>query len=149
MSLPYSDSNSQRSTLLSSNPPIDISPTLSQNCTINYASQSPIFFSQSELLRDVGRVTLKSSVHGIVNHLRGAIIEYPISGTVDDMAIAHIFPIDPLDFVHPKDNIQYSLGGQHSGQSSVSCFLLRDKDSGSPVKCKQTRYSCEYINHPL
>lgn len=110
-----------------------------------YTSSPPIFLTPIEQLIGLGRVTCKTNVHGIVNHLPGAIIETPVSGSQTGVAIAHIFPIDPLNFVHPKDNIQYSLGGHnHSGQPSVECLLLRDKDTGGSVKCEKVRYSCKW-----
>lgn len=139
MSLPNSDSNSQGSSLLHNDQFIE-------RCEVHYISNPPVFFSQSELLAGKGRITLKSHVDGVVNHPLGAIIEYPASGTRDGVAIAHIFEIDPLNFINPKDNIQYSLGGQHSGQSQISCRLLHNKDLSSPVQCKRTRYSCKLLN---
>ncbi|KIJ27755.1 hypothetical protein M422DRAFT_271044 [Sphaerobolus stellatus SS14] len=72
-----------------------------------------------------------------------AIVEYPESGAYNDMAVAHRFRVDITDpyYVHPKDNIQYSLGNKHGAKSNVGCYLLRDENH-HPVPCHHLRIKC-------
>lgn len=110
----------------------------------SYVSPPPVFFTPVQRLLGSGRVTRKTYVDAVVKHLPGAIVETPVSGAQMGVAIAHIFHVDPDNFVHPKDNLQYSLtGGRHNGTKDVTCFLLRNKDTGMPVKCEKTHYTCK------
>lgn len=143
--------------------PLDVSNSPTRNFTItdntlpslntpNFdtlsVSPPPIFFTEEDIFYGRNRLTAKSKVNGIVNHKWDAIIEFPLTGSQPGMAIAHYFPVNPGDYIHPKYNVQYSLGGSHGGHE-VLCHLLRNKETGEPVLCKQTRYNCMISCQPL
>lgn len=109
---------------------------------LHYVTPRPILFTQDELEDGKGRITVKSGINAIVDHPPGAIVEFPETGDSMDMAIGHRFRICPEKFIHPKDNIQYSLGGTHGSHSDVRCFYLHDKDTSEAVACKRTKYNC-------
>lgn len=117
---------------------------------IPYISPKAVLFTQEELDGGKGHLTRKSYVNGIVDHPLGAIVEFPETGIRMNMAIGHRFEIRPERFVHPKDNIQYSLGGSHSIHYNVKCLHLRDKDTGEAVSCKQRKLNCMFqLNYDL
>ena len=71
----------------------------------------------------VTRIKL-SAVHALLDHPFGVIVEYPQSGTHMGQAIAHRFPIDPLNFINLRKNMQYSLGAPERGHPDVQCALI-------------------------
>ena len=101
-------------------------------------------FTQAEINQRLYKINSKLSVHRIVNHPPGAIVEYPQTGESEDVGIAHIFPINPDAFENPKSSFQYSLGDSHGGRSRVTCSLLTD-DKGEQVLCTRTFLSCRYF----
>ncbi|KAF8515753.1 hypothetical protein JB92DRAFT_3114721 [Gautieria morchelliformis] len=60
-------------------------------------------------------------------------------------AVAHVFAITCADWVHPKHNLQYSLGDAHGGHKDVKCHLLTNAAGVTPVLCYQTRLSCRSV----
>lgn len=92
-----------------------------------------------------GRVTRErtSSVHAVIEHAANAIVEFPESGAATDLAVAHVFPVDPNNFVDPRDNLQYSLGEHHGQRKGVRCyFLQRYSQSSLPVPCTRIKTGC-------
>ena len=102
-------------------------------------------FTDDEIASGHNKVTREATADRIVEHPLGAIVEYPKTGDSLDVAVAHIFNVDPdpARFVHPHLNFQYSLGDSHGGRSNVTCRLLKSK-SGGPVLCKKLRTSCKH-----
>ncbi|KAF8126785.1 hypothetical protein EV363DRAFT_1298507 [Boletus edulis] len=98
-------------------------------------------FTADELARRLNRINKKQAADAIVYHPPGAIVEYPQTGSVNEQAVAHVFPVDPAGFVHPKASFQYSLGDNHGGRPGVMCSLLRD-DAGNPIICNRLKTSC-------
>ncbi|KAF8531481.1 hypothetical protein JB92DRAFT_2691415 [Gautieria morchelliformis] len=90
-------------------------------------------------------VTRQTYVDRIVTHPRGAVVEFPVSGAVEGEAVAHVFAITCADWVHPKHNLQYSLGDAHGGHKDVKCHLLTNAAGVTPVLCYQTRLSCRSV----
>ncbi|KAF8493136.1 hypothetical protein JB92DRAFT_2835234 [Gautieria morchelliformis] len=95
--------------------------------------------------RDPVRITRKSTVNWVIDHPVHAILEYPQTGTHLGDAVAHRFPIDHSLFIHPKENIQYSLGDAHGSHPDVQFHLLTDDEGGSPVACYQTKTTCRSV----
>jgi hypothetical protein len=58
-------------------------------------------------------------------------------------SIMHLFAIDLDSFYDPKDNIQFSLGGKHSGHKDQECDYLTDVD-GKKVKSYRLEISCKF-----
>lgn len=98
-------------------------------------------FTTDELADRLHRINKKQTADAIVNHPPGAIIEYPQTGSLDGQAVAHVFPVDPAAFVHPKASFQYSLGDNHGSHPGVMCNLLHDH-AGKPVICNRLKTSC-------
>jgi hypothetical protein len=95
------------------------------------------------IIRSRQRLTRQSYVDALVNHPPGAVIEFPMSGVSHGEAVAHIFELLGAKWVHPKDNVQYSLGDRHGGHADVRCHLLTNAAGESPVVCYQTMLSCQ------
>ncbi|KAK7032947.1 hypothetical protein R3P38DRAFT_3503189 [Favolaschia claudopus] len=96
-------------------------------------------FTAEELLRGRDCINRQTYVHAIVEHPAGAIVEYPETGTVTGVAIAHVFSVDPASFTHPKENFQYSLGDSRWGECNVFCGGLLPGQDGHPVYCSHKR----------
>ncbi|KAF8584341.1 hypothetical protein K439DRAFT_1567517 [Ramaria rubella] len=93
------------------------------------------------------KLTRQSVVHAVIDHPLGVIVEYPESGGLGN-AIAHRFNTNPLEYVHPKDNLQYSLRDTKGGHKNVNCYLVKSAACpGEPVKCSQTKVSCRFVKH--
>ena len=88
------------------------------------------------------KLNCKSLVHGIINHPLGSIVEFPQSGLELNQGIAHRFTVDPQYLIHPKDNIQYSLGDSRGSRPNVNCLLFTHA-FGQPVLCYVSKISCE------
>jgi len=101
-------------------------------------------FTQDEVNQRLYKINSKLSVHQIVLHPPGAIVEYPQTGESDNVGIAHVFPINPDAFENPKSSFQYLLGDSHGGRPRVTCSLLTD-DKGEQVSCMRTFFSCRHI----
>ncbi|KAF8480676.1 hypothetical protein JB92DRAFT_2837564 [Gautieria morchelliformis] len=91
---------------------------------------------------DPVRITRKSTVKLVIDHPVHAILEYPQTGTHLGDAVTHWFPIDWSLFIHPKENIQYSLGDAHGSHRDVQCHLLTDDEGGSPMACYKMKTTC-------
>ncbi|KAJ7065891.1 hypothetical protein B0H15DRAFT_807690 [Mycena belliarum] len=100
-------------------------------------------FTLAEVALGLNSITRQTSVHGLVEHPRGAIIEYPESGSARGLAIAHKFAVDPASEFHPKLNIQYSLGDNHGGRPYVTCGTLLSGRDGMPASCNNLKIACK------
>ncbi|KAG1802907.1 uncharacterized protein HD556DRAFT_1216010, partial [Suillus plorans] len=111
-----------------------------------YCPQPARLFTIDEIAQGCNKVNRETSVDAIIEHPLGAIVEYPQTGSAPGDAVAHIFHVnpDPKLFIHPKSNLQYSLGDSHNGRQNAWCFLLKDP-FGKSVLCSKLRTSCEYI----
>ena len=114
---------------------------------VQKASYTPLdatLFSEAQCATLCNRVTKRSFVSALVDHPEGAVVEYPEAAHEPGSAIAHQFKIDPSKFVHPRENIQFSLGDNHGGRNDVSCYLLKNSVTNKPISCKKRTYTCEY-----
>ena len=102
-------------------------------------------FTPEESVSKLNQTTRKGKVHKIVRHPMHAILEYPESGQKPDEAIAHIFPIDPQNYTHPRYNMQYGLS-THGGRLNTRCSLFRDNSSEEYVLCNQFKGRCKFCN---
>ena len=109
----------------------------------SYTPPKAAYFSDLQILSEAHRVTRKSSASALIDHPEGAIVEYPEAGRKNGEAVAHRFTIDPTRVLHPKSNIQYSLGDKHGGQENVTCLMLLDSMSGKAIECKKRTYGCK------
>ncbi|KAF8525595.1 hypothetical protein BU17DRAFT_41669, partial [Hysterangium stoloniferum] len=91
------------------------------------------------------KTTHQSYASALIEHPIGAIVEYPESGSQPKYSVAHHFHINPKNFIHPKENIQYSLGDVHGSHENVTCYLLRDIHTKEPVSCKQLKTRCRSV----
>lgn len=112
----------------------------------SYVPERALYFSEEEKSQLLHKLTRKSIVSAIIDHPEGAVLEYPETGKVLGEAVAHRFLVDPHNLVHPRKNIQYSLGDEHGGKD-VICYLLHDTTSGQPLKCRKLTYKCEFIQY--
>ncbi|KAF8592569.1 hypothetical protein K439DRAFT_1324584 [Ramaria rubella] len=113
-----------------------------------YTPSLAALFTVEEISAGRNQTTRQGYVQGIIEHPAGAIVEFPQTGSKDGKAIAHHFSIDLKSFfVNPKDNIQYSLGDNHGSHANVTCHLLHDPETQSPVLCHQLKNSCRCIKH--
>ncbi|KAG2745354.1 hypothetical protein P692DRAFT_201720309 [Suillus brevipes Sb2] len=101
-------------------------------------------FTTDEVARGCNKINRETSVDAIIEHPLSAIVEYPQTGSAPGLAVAHVFHIDPSPnlFIHPKSNLQYSLGDSHNGRQNAQCFLLKDP-FGKSVLCSKLRTSCK------
>ena len=74
------------------------------HCTIESSSQQSSL-SNIDSLQFLIKLNHQSSVHGIINHLIGSIVKFPVTGIQDKQAVAHRFSVGPETSIHPKDNI--------------------------------------------
>lgn len=103
-------------------------------------------FTLDEMLQCENQVNRQSYIDALVDHPLLSIVEYPETGDAVDISIGHRFFVDPKDFLHPKLNIQYSLGDIHGTRQHVECRLLRDVVHGFAVSCKNEKISCKLSN---
>lgn len=111
----------------------------------SYVAPKAVYFTENERLDGLHRATRVGYVSALLDHPEGAVVEYPESGKSYGEAIAHRFAISaltPVDFIHPRANIQYSLGGSHGGHKDRECYLIRDPETGKPMKCMKHTYTC-------
>ncbi|KAK7022501.1 hypothetical protein R3P38DRAFT_3317686 [Favolaschia claudopus] len=99
-------------------------------------------FTAEELRRGRDCINRQTYVHAVVEHRAGA-----TTGTVTDVAVAHIFSVDPANFTHPKESFQYSLGDTRWGESNVFCRCLLLGQNGNPVYCGHKRTGCKGLKY--
>ena len=129
----------------------DINEELQPSPAIRKASYIPpaaAYLSEAGRGAQPYKVTRKSFVSAVVDHPEGAVVEYPEAGACAGNSVAHRFTIDPSDFVHPRDNIQFSIGDKHGGRNNVLCLLLRNAITNEPVICKKRTYTCMNVFYP-
>jgi hypothetical protein len=110
-------------------------------CHRTYQSPAPYYFTKEEILQRANYINRASKVSAVVDHLIGAIVEYP---TTAPDGIAHRFVVDPASFIPPQSAFQYSLGGGQGGRENAVCLLLRD-EAGKPARCRHLKLSCMYL----
>lgn len=112
--------------------------------SIHYIPPPARPFTDDDRVQKLHRVTRRTSVHAVVEHPVGAIIEYPQTGQHENESVAHIFHIDPTtseSFLRPQSSFQYPLGDGHGGQTISQCLMLRNAE-GHPVSCSNLKTSC-------
>ncbi|KAF8811810.1 hypothetical protein BYT27DRAFT_7240198 [Phlegmacium glaucopus] len=107
-----------------------------------YKPQVACPFTYKENLAGINLINRQTRISALVDHPMGSIVKYPQTGSCSSESIAHRFTIDPNNFIHPKANIQYSLGDSHGGISDVFCHLLKDKD-GNSVPTMNLKTQCK------
>ena len=138
----YRQSRENVSEVLDKGNPYELLPSLAIQKAI-YKPPEAVYFTDLQRLLEAHRVTRRSFVSALVDHPEGTVVEYPEAGKVAGDAVAHQFTINPTRMLHPKNNIQFSLGDRHGGQDNVTCLLLLDSLSGNPIICKKRTYSCK------
>lgn len=108
----------------------------------SYVPPKAVDFTVDERARRLDQVTRVGYATALLDHPEGAVLEYPESGKVSGESVAHRFTITPRSYIHPKENIQYSLGGIHGGNNDMKCYMLRDPVSGKPLQCSKIKYGC-------
>ncbi|KAJ7505090.1 hypothetical protein B0H11DRAFT_1709164 [Mycena galericulata] len=104
-------------------------------------------FTPEEILSGFDRINRQKYVHAIVEHPAGSIVEFPETGTSKGVAIAHRFSVDPSNFSHPKDSIQYSLGDSQGGEPYVFCGSFLMGRDGIPASCTHKKLSCKGLKY--
>lgn len=122
-----SSRQSSRSSTPSVSPPFGPSPAVIAS---RYLPPPACPFNSDKINRRFHKINSKLTVDRIVIHELNVIVEYPQTGDAPDRAVAHVFPVDPDHFMHPKFSFQYSLGGSHGGLGNITCSLLRDGNGG-------------------
>ncbi|KAF8581224.1 hypothetical protein K439DRAFT_1619219 [Ramaria rubella] len=113
---------------------------------LQYEAPKAIFLTKEQNMPQEFKLTRKSAVHAIIDHPVESIVEYPETGSLHGVAIAHIFAISPSQYIHPKDNLQYSLRDSKGGHKNVGCYLLKSRlCPGKLVPCYQTKVSCRSV----
>ncbi|KAF8577156.1 hypothetical protein K439DRAFT_1622297 [Ramaria rubella] len=113
---------------------------------LQYEAPKAIFLTKEQNMPQEFKLTRKSAVHAIIDHPVESIVEYPETGSLHGVAIAHIFAISPSQYIHPKDNLQYSLGDSKGGHKNIGCYLLKSRlCPGKPVPYYQTKVSCRSV----
>ncbi|KAF8524934.1 hypothetical protein BU17DRAFT_42505, partial [Hysterangium stoloniferum] len=79
-----------------------------------------------------------------IYHPTGVIVEFPEAAAVLKGSVAHFFPVNSENYIDPKENIQYSLGGQHGGRENIKCHMLHDRHTGESVFCSQLKIKCKF-----
>ncbi|KAJ8475498.1 hypothetical protein ONZ45_g15590 [Pleurotus djamor] len=113
---------------------------------LGYQAPMARLFSPAEKQDKKHHVNRQTKVTHIVDHPLEAVVEYPQTAGNSTDAIAHRYSVDGKPFVHPKGNIQYSLGDSHGGHDNVGCGLLLD-GTGKPFKCRQLKTSCRGLKY--
>ena len=98
--------------------------------------------TSSILLSGLFRLNRKSYIHGIIDHSLASVIEYPQSGAVTNEGVAHRFAVHPNGDLHPKDNIQYSLGDTRGQRKNVNCLVFSTA-FGQPILSHLAKLSCK------
>lgn len=118
-------------------------PVLSGNI---YSPPPARKFTAEELATKKDHITRQTRACAIVKHPLGSIVEYPETGVEINDSIAHVFTVDPTNFIHPKLDFQYSLGDSQGSRRNVACkfdSLIDNTGSDLPVMCKVESIGCE------
>lgn len=144
-------------TALTSSQTSGVSSDTAESCNPSPAVMSSLYepprariFTQDESKRRTAgsRLNRQTLVDGIIDHPLGAIVEYPETGLEAGQRIAHRFVVDPVNFVHPRSNFQYSLGDEHGGHKNVHCYLLvNEKNPAQKLLCSHIQTSCQYFKN--
>ncbi|KAF8835761.1 hypothetical protein BDN67DRAFT_984400 [Paxillus ammoniavirescens] len=116
--------------------------------TAHYKPPRSHSFTPMEVSQGINKLNRETTVNHIIKHPYNAIVKYPETGDAPDVAIAHVFNMNPHPdhFCHPCFNFQYSLGGGHGGHDGVICRLLKST-TGSPVICSKLRTMCKGLQY--
>ena len=101
-------------------------------------------YTPGEIAQSHHQINRHSSTSSWIEHPMNTIVEYPQTDKREDKTVAHFFPVDPHNFVHPRSSFQYSLGDAHSGRKGVWCYLLRNT-SGKPIWYNIYKASCKFL----
>jgi len=112
---------------------------------LSYNPPVPHIFTSDEIRAKKSQLTRQAYIHGLVEHPPGAIVEYPESGSAENLGIGHVFHVDIKadHFTNPRGNSQYSLGEPQGYHHNVTCLQLRDSETNEPVLCLQKKSSCK------
>lgn len=109
-------------------------------------------FTASEIECGAHKLTRETKASRIVQHPVGAVVEYPEAGTSAEEIVFHHFAVDPEGQVHPKDNIQYSMGATHGSSGThrkrYCNWLTPNGHAGSRetrCECSELVVSCLYM----
>lgn len=141
---PPSVSDSQQSSHASTPFSRSVTPSSLVPCpAVSYSQYIPPparKYTPAEIAKSLNRINRRVDAHSWIEHPLDAIVEYPQTGENLGEAVAHFFPIDPMNYVHPKLAFQYLLGDSHGGRKAVQCHLL-----GGRVKCDVLNTSCMFF----
>lgn len=100
-------------------------------------------FTAEEIEKKHHSITRQTDADRMVKHPKAAIVEYPECGATKEEIIFHRFTIDPSNFIHPRDNIQYSLSSDTSngGHHNRRCNWLTP-DGNTATLASRQRVSC-------
>lgn len=102
--LPPSHNASPATPSMSVQQPVNLSPEV---IAAHYHPPPARLFTTDEVARCCNKINHETSVDAIIEHHLSAIVEYPQTGSVPGLAVAHIFYINPNPhlFIHPKSNL--------------------------------------------
>ena len=86
-------------------------------------------FTPEEISVGLNQVTQCLSVTALTQYSETSVIKYLESSQSVDDGIAHLFSVDLVHFIHPKFNLQYSLGGTHGMSKKVQCRMMLDNQT--------------------
>ncbi|KZV94685.1 hypothetical protein EXIGLDRAFT_822529 [Exidia glandulosa HHB12029] len=110
----------------------------------SYSRSLAIPFHEDDKAAKRNVIHRKASAFALSTHAPGAIVEYPQTGSCAGQRIAHIFAVDPADFVDPRTSFQFSFDKKHGGHDDATCLLLANND-GSTVNCKHWHGECSSV----
>ncbi|KIJ35226.1 hypothetical protein M422DRAFT_262607 [Sphaerobolus stellatus SS14] len=114
---------------------------------ISPAIASPVhYFTPKEISQGKNEVTSHTVAVGISTYPLNVVVEYLETSV---KGIAHQFQVNPEPdkFLHPKENLQYSLGGTHGMSNRVQCRMLPSNTGSGQVPCKVLRTQCLSIKY--
>ncbi|KAF9510594.1 hypothetical protein BS47DRAFT_53374 [Hydnum rufescens UP504] len=89
-------------------------------------------------------ITSRQNANWLVRWPLNAVVEYPQTTHSDKERIAHIFRIDPDNFIRPHSNFAYSWDKPSGKHESVTCNYLKDRH-GTRVICDKYHATCQGI----
>ncbi|KAF7333550.1 hypothetical protein MSAN_02419900 [Mycena sanguinolenta] len=104
-------------------------------------------FTEEELQQSLNYINRQTSVHRLVEHPLGAIVEYPETGNSTGVGIAHRFYINAGKCYAPHENFQYSLGDSRGGEQDALCGNLLLGRDGTPAFCSHKRRACKGLKY--
>jgi len=99
-------------------------------------------FTLEGISAGLNQVTQRLSVTALTRYSETSVVEYLESSQSVDDGIAHLFSVDPVNFIHPKLNLQYSLGGTRGMSKKVQYRMMLDNQTRQPAVCKVVKIGC-------